>query len=43
MVCVAHEMGLARQVADQVVFLDRGEVVNRGRRIRCLRTGKPIG
>ena len=38
MVYLAHEMRLACQVADQMVFLDRGEVVNRGRRIRCLRT-----
>ncbi len=27
MVCVTHEMGFARQVADRVVFMDRGEVV----------------
>ncbi len=27
MVCVTHEMGFARQVADQMVFMDRGEVV----------------
>ena len=27
MVCVTHEMGFARQVADFVVFMDRGEVV----------------
>ncbi len=27
MICVTHEMGFARQVADRVVFMDRGEVV----------------
>jgi general L-amino acid transport system ATP-binding protein len=27
MVCVTHEMGFARQVANRVVFMDRGEVV----------------
>ena len=27
MVCVTHEMGFARQVADRVVFLDEGEIV----------------
>jgi len=27
MICVTHEMGFARQVADQMVFMDRGEIV----------------
>ncbi len=27
MVCVTHEMGFARQVADRVVFMDAGEIV----------------
>ena len=27
MVCVTHEMGFARQVADRVIFMDRGQVV----------------
>ena len=27
MMCVTHEMGFARSVADQVLFMDRGEVV----------------
>jgi general L-amino acid transport system ATP-binding protein len=30
MVCVTHEMGFARQVAHQVVFMDRGEIVESG-------------
>ncbi|SHI56902.1 general L-amino acid transport system ATP-binding protein [Roseomonas rosea] len=30
MICVTHEMGFARQVADRVVFMDRGEVVEQG-------------
>ncbi len=31
MVCVTHEMGFARTVADTMVFMDRGEIVERGR------------
>ena len=27
MICVTHEMGFARRVADKMVFMDRGEVV----------------
>ena len=27
MVCVTHEMGFARQVADRVVFMDEGQVL----------------
>ena len=30
MVCVTHEMGFARQVADRVVFMDQGEIVETG-------------
>ncbi len=30
MVCVTHEMGFARQVADRVVFMDQGEIVESG-------------
>src|ERR1043165_3607648 len=29
MVCVTHEMGFARTVADNMVFMDRGEIVER--------------
>ena len=29
MVCVTHEMGFARTVADAMVFMDRGEIVER--------------
>ncbi len=31
MVCVTHEMGFARQVADRVIFMDQGEIVESGR------------
>ena len=31
MVVVTHEMGFARQVADRVVFMDRGEIVEQGK------------
>ena len=27
MVCVTHEMGFARSVADRVVFMDQGQIV----------------
>jgi general L-amino acid transport system ATP-binding protein len=27
MICVTHEMGFARQVADRVIFMDAGEIV----------------
>jgi general L-amino acid transport system ATP-binding protein len=30
MICVTHEMGFARQVADRVVFMDQGEIVEIG-------------
>lgn len=30
MVCVTHEMGFARQVADRVIFMDDGSVVESG-------------
>jgi general L-amino acid transport system ATP-binding protein len=30
MICVTHEMGFARQVADRIVFMDRGEIVEQG-------------
>ena len=29
MVCVTHEMGFARTVADMMVFMDRGEIIER--------------
>ena len=30
MVVVTHEMGFAREVADRVVFMDHGEILERG-------------
>ena len=30
MICVTHEMGFARQIADRLVFMDRGEIVEAG-------------
>jgi len=37
MLVVTHEMGFARQVADRVVFMDRGEIVEmkRARAVLC--------
>jgi len=30
MLCVTHEMGFAREVADRVVFMDSGEIIEQG-------------
>ncbi len=30
MICVTHEMGFAREVADRVIFMDRGQIVEEG-------------
>ena len=30
MICVTHEMGFARQVADRVVFMSEGEIIEEG-------------
>jgi general L-amino acid transport system ATP-binding protein len=30
MICVTHEMGFARKVADRVVFMDQGQIVEEG-------------
>ena len=30
MVCVTHEMGFARTVADRVIFMDKGQIVEKG-------------
>ncbi len=30
MICVTHELGFARQVADRVVFMDQGQIVETG-------------
>jgi ABC-type polar amino acid transport system ATPase subunit len=27
MICVTHEMGFARSIADRVIFMDAGEIV----------------
>ena len=32
MICVTHEMGFARSVADSIVFMDGGEIVEAGRK-----------
>ena len=31
MLCVTHEMGFARKVADRVIFMDEGEIVESNR------------
>jgi general L-amino acid transport system ATP-binding protein len=30
MICVTHEMGFARRLADRIVFMDQGEIVEQG-------------
>jgi polar amino acid transport system ATP-binding protein len=30
MICVTHEMGFARQVADRVIFMSEGEIIEEG-------------
>ncbi|HEU5204204.1 MAG TPA: amino acid ABC transporter ATP-binding protein [Candidatus Limnocylindrales bacterium] len=40
MVVVSHEMGFAREVADRVVFMDRGEVVETGTPEQCFGSPK---
>jgi len=30
MLCVTHEMGFAREVADEIIFMDFGKIVERG-------------
>jgi general L-amino acid transport system ATP-binding protein len=30
MLCVTHEMGFARAVADRVIFMDQGQIVEQG-------------
>jgi general L-amino acid transport system ATP-binding protein len=30
MICVTHEMGFARRLADRIVFMDRGEIIEQG-------------
>jgi ABC-type polar amino acid transport system ATPase subunit len=31
MLCVTHEMGFAREVADRIVFMDQGRILEQGR------------
>ena len=40
MLCVTHEMGFARQVADRVVFMDKGEVVEENAPIEFFKNPK---
>ncbi|MGL4673501.1 MAG: amino acid ABC transporter ATP-binding protein, partial [Wohlfahrtiimonas sp.] len=28
MMCVTHEMGFARRVADRIIFMDKGEIID---------------
>jgi general L-amino acid transport system ATP-binding protein len=31
MLCVTHEMGFAREVADRIVFMNEGRIVEQGK------------
>jgi general L-amino acid transport system ATP-binding protein len=37
MLCVTHEMGFARQVANRVIFMDQGQIVEQNEPGRVLR------
>ena len=43
MICVTHEMGFARNVADRVIFMDEGEIVEIGTShgLLCKPSGEP--
>ena len=41
MMVVTHEMGFARDVADDVVFMDRGTIVERAARADLQRAAMP--
>ncbi|WP_438942477.1 amino acid ABC transporter ATP-binding protein [Piscirickettsia salmonis] len=40
MLCVTHEMGFARKVANRVIFMDRGEIIEVGEPGRVLRQSR---
>jgi ABC-type polar amino acid transport system ATPase subunit len=40
MIVVTHEMGFAREVADEIIFMDEGMIVERGTDIRYFQTPK---
>jgi general L-amino acid transport system ATP-binding protein len=40
MICVTHEMGFARQVADRIIFMDQGEIVEEGTPEQFFKTAK---
>ena len=44
MLCVTHEMGFAREVADEIIFMDFGRIVERGTYEEFFNTlgGKPV-
>ena len=42
MLCVTHEMGFARKVADKVVFMPTARFLSRARRKTSSKTRRPI-
>ena len=42
MIVVTHEMGFAKQVADRVIFMDAGQIVEQGSPIEIFNTPKEV-
>ena len=42
MIVVSHEMGFAKQVADRVIFMDAGQIVEQGSPIEIFNTPKEV-
>ncbi len=43
MICVTHEMGFARSIADRCVFMDRGRILEEQPADAFFSAPKPIG
>ena len=43
MLCVTHEMGFAKQVADRVIFMDRGQIIEENVPDQFFDNPSPIG
>jgi len=39
MIVVTHEMGFAKEVADEIIFMDQGRIIERGRHLELLGRG----
>ncbi len=43
MILVTHEMGFAKEVAGQIMFIDNGEIIESGPRVKSLRAPSLTG